>query len=352
MNKSALKYLIIALICALAFTLEMYSQTSPADGSNKNFPFSQNPKKKNKPVQQNTDAAEIVSANAGNAGNNDRSDSNGRSGQVAAGDGNFESRSSAEKLAAVSRSRGAATKNASKPATELYRIGAGDMLDIRLLNAESKDSTLFTISDDGAIDYPLAGGSVQIGGMTNDEIEEFLAERVKLYENPDFAVTVRTYASHTVNVSGQVEKPGSKVLRREAVYLSEVLKEVSQKDNANKAIISRSDGQKITVDLDGNAAAETLVYAKDDIKLVSDPKFYYISGVQSFGEKAHRSGITLTQAILACGGTVKESAAKVFIRRKNDKGLLVSTSYNLKEIKEGKSPDPEVLAGDTIEIDK
>lgn len=338
MNKSALKFLIIALFCALAFTLELYAQTD----NNKNFPFSQNPKKRNKTVQQDANTAQNVSGAA----------NNNRNGQVAAGDGNFESRSSAEKLAAVSRNRGAAAKNAAKPATELYRVGAGDMLDIRLLNAETKDSTLFTVTTEGMIDYPLAGGAVHIGGMTNDEIEEFLAERVRLYENPDFAVTVRNYASHMITISGQVDKPGNKMLRREAVYLSEVLKEVSQKENVNRALISRADGQKITVDLEGNAVNETLVYPKDDVKLISDPKFYYISGVQSFGEKSHRAGITLTQAILAGGGPIKGSASKVFVRRKNDKGLLTSISYNLKDIKEGKSPDPEVLAGDTIEIDK
>jgi protein involved in polysaccharide export with SLBB domain len=345
MKKSALKILVIAVICAFAFTLEMYAQNTNDGG--KNFPFSQNPKKKTKPVTTQANPIEIVStAQANNNG------SNGNNGQIAAGDGGFEGRSSAEKLAAVSRSRNAAVRNAAKPATELYRVGAGDMLDIRLLNAESRDSTLFTVADDGSIDYPLAGGTIQVGGMTNDEIEEMLADKVKLYENPDLAVTIRNYASHMVSVSGQVDKPGSKVIRKDAVYLNEVLKEAGQKEGANKALISRADGQKITVDLQGNAVEETLVYPKDDIKLISDPKFYYISGVQSVGEKAHRSGITLTQAILACGGLQRESANKVFIRRKSDKGLLISTAYSLKEIKEGKTPDPEILAGDTIEIDK
>lgn len=351
MNKSATKFIIIAVICAFAFTLEAYAQN---DGS-KNFPFSQNPKKRSKP----TVASHVPDTQSDNVIETVPVIQNNNAGRVAAGgstsanSSGFESRSSADKLASVSRnSRTAAAKNATKPATELYRVGGGDMLDIRLLNAESQDSTLFTIAEDGSIDYPLAGGVIQIGGMTNDEIEEYLAERVKLYENPDLVVTVRNYASHLVAISGHVEKPGSKILRREAVTLSEVLKDAAPKDNANKATITRADGQKITVELSGNTVNETLVYAKDDIKLLSEPRFYYISGVQSFGEKAHRGGITLMQAIMAGGGVAKDSANKVFIRRKNDRGLLVSSSYNLKDIKEGKSPDPEIMAGDSVEISK
>jgi protein involved in polysaccharide export with SLBB domain len=344
MNQSALKILIIAMFCAVAFTLESYAQTTTPD-SGKNFPYSQNPKKRSRPSQDqpeavsNPDSMMVITP----AANNNR---------VAAGEGNSGSRSSAAKIAAVTRTHTAAAKNAGKAATDLYRIGAGDMLDIRLLNAESKDSTLFTVAGDGSIDYPLAGGSVQVAGMTNDELEEILADRVKLYENPDFAVTVRNYSSHMVNVGGQVDKPGSKAIRKDAVYLADVLKEASPRDGANKAVVTRANGEKVSVDLEGNAVNETLIYPNDDIKLFSDPKFYYISGVQSPGEKAFRAGITLTQAIVSCGGLTRDSTAKVFIRRKNDKGLLVSANYNLKEIKDGKTPDPEIMAGDTIEIDK
>lgn len=346
MIKSASKFIIIALICSLTFTLEAFAQ-NVTDGG-KNFPFSQNPKRRTKPadaVQGNSNNAVIIPLPTDN--------NNSNTARVAAGDGGFQGRSSAEKLASVARTaRSASAKNASKHATELYRVGTGDMLDIRLLNAESQDSTLFTVAPDGTIDYPLAGGVIKIGGMTNDEIEEILGESIKLYENPDVVVAVRNYASHTVVVSGHVDKPGDKIIRREAVYLSEVLKDSVPKEGANKALISRADGQKLSVDLDGNAVNETLVYPNDDIKLVSEPKFYYITGVQSFGEKSHRLGITLTQAIMSGGGVVRDSANKVFIRRKNDKGLLISTSFNLKDIKEGKSPDPEIMAGDTVEITK
>jgi protein involved in polysaccharide export with SLBB domain len=346
MNKSALKFVIIAIICAIALTLESYGQTVPVgkNGGNKNFPFSQNPKRKPKTTDPVINTAEVISNAQGNP-------------QIAAGDGGYEGRSSAQKLASVSRIRNSAARNASKPVTELYRVGNGDVLDIKLLNSDTKESTLYTVMDDGTIDYPLAGGTVQIGGMANDEIEEVLASRVKLYENPEFSVTVRSFASHGVTVLGQVEKPGNKALRREAVPLYVLLAEVIPNPTADKAVITRADHQTININLEDTGANETLVYPGDVIRVTSNAaiasagtQFYYISGVANPGEKSFRSGMTLTQAILACGGAVKQSSSKITISRQNGQGLLTSAAHNLKEIKDGKAPDPVLLPGDRIEV--
>jgi protein involved in polysaccharide export with SLBB domain len=351
MNKSALKFVIIAILCAVAFTLESYAQTVPAaknaGSGNKNFPFSQNPKRKPKtpdPVETDPNTAQVISSAPDNT-------------RIAAGDGNLQGRSSAQKLASVARSRNAAARNASKPATELYRIGNGDVLDIKLLNSDTKESTLFTVNDDGTIDYPLAGGTVQVGGMAGDEIEELLAGKVKLYENPEVSVAVRSFASHSVTVLGQVEKPGNKALRREAVPLYVLLAEVIPSSSADKAVITRADHQTVNVNLEDTDANDTLVYPGDVIRVTSNAaiasagtQFYYISGVQNPGEKSFRSGITLTQAILACGGAVKQSSAKITISRQNEQGLLTSASHNLKDIKDGKTPDPVLQPGDRIEV--
>ncbi len=347
MNKSALKFVIIAILCAVAFTLESYAQTVPANSS-KNFPFSQNPKRKPKTAEPVSNPIQVVVPGNSNT-------------QVAAGEGGYESRSSAQKLASVSRVKNsassAASKNAGKPATELYRVGNGDILDIKLLNSDSKESTLFTVMDDGSIDYPLAGGVVQVSGLTNDEVEELLAARVTLYENPELSVTVRSFASHSVTVLGQVEKPGNKSLRREAVPLYVLLAEVIPSSAADKVMITRADRQTINLDLNDTSANDTLIYPGDVVKIISatamassGTQFYYINGVQNPGEKSFRSGMTLTQAIIACGGMARQSASKITISRQNEQGMLTSASHNLKDIKDGKAPDPVLHPGDRIEV--
>jgi protein involved in polysaccharide export with SLBB domain len=168
---------------------------------------------------------------------------------------------------------------------------------------------------------------------------------------------VRSFASHSVTVLGQVEKPGNKSLRREAVPLYVLLAEVIPSSAADKVMITRADRQTINLDLNDTSANDTLIYPGDVIKITSaasiaasGTQFYYINGVQNPGEKSFRSGITLTQAILACGGMARQSASKITISRQNEQGMLTSASHNLKDIKDGKAPDPVLQPGDRIEV--
>src|SRR5215208_693459 len=102
--------------------------------------------------------------------------------------------------------------------TELYRVGVGDVLDIRLLNSANSKSTLFTIVGGGVIDLPVAGGSISVAGLTPEEIQTRIAAELKrraVEENARVSVNVRQYLSHSVTVTGLVVNPGTRFLRRE-----------------------------------------------------------------------------------------------------------------------------------------
>lgn len=107
----------------------------------------------------------------------------------------------------------------------IYRVGSNDVLDIRLSGMESRESTLFTVSSDGKLDYPLIGNPVSVCGLTPDEIAARISSEVTIYSKPAVEVTVREYASHFVIVTGAVANPGSKILSREAVPLYALLSE-------------------------------------------------------------------------------------------------------------------------------
>ncbi len=245
------------------------------------------------------------------------------------------------------------------PPTEIYRVGTGDILFVSLQNAPAKDSTYFTVLNDGTIDYPLAGELVGVSGLTTDEIEELLREKITLYENPQVSVRVRDYASHRITVLGLVEKAGEKFLQREAIPLFVVKAEAIVQPNANQVVIRRADSTTQTFSLKDSNTDETLVLAGDIVEFSVDnnklnneqAQFYFIGGaISSAGQKDFHPGLTLTQAILAAGGLRKSSVKQVVIRRKNVEGLLTSMTYNLKDIKDGKIPDPVIEAGDTVEV--
>ena len=240
---------------------------------------------------------------------------------------------------------------------DIYRIGVGDVLDIRLLNNQDpRQSTLYTVVAGGVLDYPLLRDPLTVAGMTTDELAAQLVAEFrhrKLYEKPQVRVGVREYASHAVLVSGLVSDPGTKILRREAIPLYVVVAEAQPKPEAGRAvIISHTSGRVVNVDLNDAAGLNTLVQTGDVVTLtVRPPEFFYVGGeIGSPGQKDYHSGLTLTQALLASGGVTKAAGERVRVSRAGADGRLVSTEYNLREIENGVAPDPLLQPGDRIEV--
>lgn len=237
----------------------------------------------------------------------------------------------------------------------IYRVGVGDILDIRLLNSTSNRSTLYTVMEGGILDYTLAGGPVTAGGLTTQEVEARLAAELKrrgVAADPHVVVSVREFVSHTVIMSGLVSNPGMRILHREAVPLYVLIAESQPQMNAGRVAIMRATGQGPIIDLNDQSAMSTLVRPGDVITVLARvPQFYYIGGrVYTPGQKSFQSGITLLQAILGAGGLLRSGDTIVEVSRENEDGRLTTTKYNLKEIKSGKIPDPRLQPGDRIEV--
>ena len=239
--------------------------------------------------------------------------------------------------------------------TQVYRVGPGDVLDIQLAENPTRNSTLFTVLDDGVLEYPLAGNSMVVGGMTTPEIAALLRQRIKIFENPQVKVDVRDFASHTVAISGFVAAPGTKVLRREAMPLYAILAEALVLPEAARATINREGQAPIIVDLKNASLSATLVVPGDTIKVTGMPagptEFFFVGGeINSPGQKPFHSGLTLTQAILASGGTKAGAGSKIKVSRQGADGKLATEEFNLRKIQAGKTADPVLQKGDRLEV--
>lgn len=285
----------------------------------------------------------------------------GASAAVPSGDAKAEKSVDGSALAPMLSGPGSATNPLPPPPplTAIYRIGTGDVLDIRVLNQpDTRQSTLFTVLSGGVLEYPLLRNPLTVAGMTTDELAAQLIAELRhrgIYDRPQVRVSVREYASHAVIVSGLVNEPGTKILRREAVPLYVVVAEAQPKPEAGRAvIISHKTGQNTTVNLNDPAALSTLVQQGDVINIIArPPEFFYIGGeINSPGQKDFHTGITLTQAILASGGVTRAAGLKVRVSRQGADGRLVSTEFSLQEIEEGRVPDPALQPGDRIEVSR
>jgi protein involved in polysaccharide export with SLBB domain len=266
---------------------------------------------------------------------------------------------SAQETAGVLPIKGGASNspNAETPArplTEIYRVGTGDVLDIRLLNSANNKSTLFTVTNDGLIEMPLAGGVISVVGLTPEEIQARIAKELKrraVEENAKVSVGVRQYLSHSVTVTGLVVSPGTRFLRREVVPLYVILAESQLRNDAGRVTILRSGITGQVNDLSDPATMNLDVQSGDVITITSRPQeFYYIGGRINYpGQKLFQPGITLLQAILAAGGATQREN-RVEISRAGADGRLVTTRYSVKEIKSGAAEDPKLQPGDRVEV--
>ncbi len=238
--------------------------------------------------------------------------------------------------------------------TSSYGVGIGDVLDVRLANVSTRESTLFTVMKNGTLEYPLLSGPISVVGLSPDDVARLLASEIKVIKSPRITVTVRDYSSHAVVVGGLVDSPGRKIMRREAMPLFAVLAESLVRPEATAATILRNGREGDTLSLKDEQSMATLVMPGDVIKISGAPvaarKFLYVGGeVSAPGEKAFRDGMTLTQALLAAGGA--SSTVKVIkVARRNANGFLSTNEYNLRSIEGGKTPDPVLEAGDRIEV--
>ena len=241
--------------------------------------------------------------------------------------------------------------------TKVYRVGAGDVLDVRLSESASAQSTLFTITPAGLLEHPDLSAPLSTAGLTVEEITARIEDDLKgrpSIKNPKVSVAVQEYISHTILVSGLVKEAGTKSLMREGIPLYVVVADAQPLPEAGRVSVQRNQSKEsFMIELSEQSAMKMLVRPGDVVTLLeSQVQFFYLSGeVKSPGEKTFRPGLTVTQAIIAAGGLTKNSK-EARLARDNGKGFLVETRFKLKDINSGKIPDPAIRPGDRITIDE
>lgn len=128
-----------------------------------------------------------------------------------------------------------------------YRLGAGDVVSIRVLGEDEMKREKVRLSDAGTISFPIIG-EVRVLGRRVSELETLIADglRGKYLLNPVVSVTIEEY--RPIFVNGQVEKSGAYPYQpgltvRKAVSLAGGFKERASKE---KIFVIREDDKKQT----------------------------------------------------------------------------------------------------------
>ncbi len=260
-----------------------------------------------------------------------------------------------------------------------YRIGIGDLLDVRVLN-HPEMSRKTRVENGGTIRMPYID-NIPAGCLTESQLSENIAERYRKYiKNPQVDVFIEEFVSQPpVAVIGAVEKPGRFELRRK-VRLIELLTFAGgpKSDKAGHTLhLIRSnekdlcaapgkDGDTIAIDdaapqllsfklkdlLTGSADANLYVNPGDIISLPEAEQIFVTGFVVRPGAFSLNTRITLTQAIGMSGGYMPDAdKKKIRLSRQTGENSSATTQLiNVEDIQKRKIEDIVLQPNDLIEV--
>src|SRR5205085_4117247 len=106
------------------------------------------------------------------------------------------------------------------PADDSYRIGPGDVLEVRVFNRPQLSRDSVRVDQRGAITMPMIDEQITAVCLTEAELAAEIAKLYLKYQrNPHVDVFIKEFNSRPVAVMGAVEKPGQFQLQRRARLL-------------------------------------------------------------------------------------------------------------------------------------
>ena len=260
-----------------------------------------------------------------------------------------------------------------QPADDRYRIGPGDVLDIRVYNRPQLSREAVRVEGNGMIRMPLIESEIQAACATEGELAKEISTRyAKYYKNLQVDVFIKEYHSQQVAIIGAVNDQSRFELQRR-VRLLELLtyakgpstkagqtinivhattttspcKQADESD-ANTAFSS----YKLNDVLQGDPKSNPYLEAGDIVTIPEADQVYVVGNVFMPLTIALKEPITLTRAIAMAGG-LKQDTRKDKIRvLRQEPGTTIrkEITVDLSAIEKKRSEDLALLPNDIIDV--
>lgn len=253
-----------------------------------------------------------------------------------------------------------------------YRIGPGDVLDVRIYNRPQLSRDGVRVEGSGMIRMPLIEGDIKAACLTEGELAKEISTRyARFYKNLQVDVFIKEYQSQQVAVIGAVNDQSRFRLQRRVRLLELLTYAKGPSTRAGQTInivhSSASSPCKVTDESDSTSAFTS--YKLSDV-LQGDPKsnpyleagdivtipeadqIYVVGNVVSPVTIPLREPITLTRAIAMAGG-LKQDTSKDKIRvLRQEPGTTVrkELTVDLSAIEKKSSEDLALLPNDIIDV--
>lgn len=259
-------------------------------------------------------------------------------------------------------------------ANDRYRIGPGDLLDIRILNRPNLSRDSVRVEGNGMIRMPLIDTEIQAACKTEGELaKEISARYLKFYRSPQVDVFIKEYRSVTVAIVGFVNEQGRFQLQRR-IRLLELLtyaKGPSAKAgqtinvvHSPPVIACRQSGHqsedlamafssyKLSDTLTGKPEANPYLQAGDIVTLPEAAQIYVVGNVLTPRAIPLSEPITLTQAIAMAGGVARDSKKDKIriVRQEPGSQTKKEIMVDLVAIEKKQAEDIALLPNDIVNV--
>lgn len=280
----------------------------------------------------------------------------------AASIGSVARRAAAVVAAAAAMALAAAPAAAQDPTSEGYRVGPKDLLEVKVYEAPEFSADL-RVGEGGAISLPIHG-EVPVAGLTASQVAtlvEQILER-QYVQRATVTVQVKEFRFRPISVIGAVGKPGALPYSGRWTLL-EVLTAAGGAASGPGGVVHilrRSESgltDQLTVNLDdllvrADPRANIPIYPADliNVPAVVDVTVFCLGEVQRPGAVVFKSTerLSLLAAVARAGGLTDRAARRMQIKRTDAAGMVQEIPVDYKAVLDGRSPDPELRAGDVV----
>ena len=291
----------------------------------------------------------------------------------------------AQTPAAVGRQDGANVSPAPAPArgAESYRIGPGDVLEVRVFNRPQLSREAVRVEGDGTIRMPLVEGAIRAACLTEAELAREIARRyLKYLRNPQVDIFLKEFNSTPVAVLGAVTTPGRFQLQRR-VRLLELLSfaggpteragrniqvvhsgpplacgdgaaaeggEAASADDSPAAEAGVVSSFQLSETLLGEPAANPYVRPGDIVTITEAEQAYVVGNVLRPSMIPLKDKVTVSQALAMAGGTLPDTAGERVRIVRQSPGGKTEIMVDLKAISRRRAEDVALQANDIVEV--
>ena len=260
--------------------------------------------------------------------------------------------------------------------TDHYRIGPGDVLDIRVFNKPQFSRDAVRVDGRGMIRMPFIEGEIQAACMTEQHLADEISRRyVDYLRNPQVDVFIREYQSQPVAVLGAVRAPSRFQLQRRVRLLELISFAGGPTENAGRTIqivhtttgavcdeggqletngteASALDNYKLDQTMNGAEEANPFVRPGDVVSIAEADQAYVVGNVLRPSAIPLKESITVSRAIAMSGGLMPDTkTGRVRIVRQPPGSMAKSEIFvDLKAIDKRQAEDVVLQAGDIVDV--